>query len=183
MRASPVREVLPDEARQLIDGGAALLDTREPHEWRAGHLNGATLLPPAEVAAGVEDVVPDKSGPVVIYCASGVRSMRAAFLLASMGYQNVVSVAGGIIRWKAEGRPWQLPENTPAVATNPRYARHLVMPEVGPEGQAKLQQAKVLFIGAGGLGSPALLYLAAAGVGTPRRTAISAASTKPASVR
>lgn len=166
MRASPVREVLPDEAQQLIDGGAALLDTREPHEWRAGHLNGATLLPPAEVAARVEDVVPDRSRPVVIYCASGVRSMRAAFLLASMGYGKVVSVAGGIIRWKAEGRPWQLPENTPAVATNPRYARHLVMPEVGPEGQARLQQAKVLFIGAGGLGSPALLYLAAAGVGT-----------------
>ena len=166
MRASPVREVLPDEAQQLIDGGAAVLDTREPHEWRAGHLNGGTLLAPAEVAARVEDVVPDKTKPVVIYCASGVRSMRAAFLLASIGYQNVVSVAGGIIRWKAEGRPWQLPANTPAVATNPRYARHLVMPEVGPEGQAKLERAKVLFIGAGGLGSPALLYLAAAGIGT-----------------
>jgi len=165
MRPS-VREITPAEAQDLIDRGAALLDTREQHEWRAGHLNGATLVPPADVAARVEDVVPDKSKPVVIYCAAGARSMRAAVQLASMGYQDVYSVAGGIGRWKAEGRPWELPQDTPAIATNPRYARHLVMPEVGPEGQAKLQQAKVLFIGAGGLGSPGLLYLAAAGVGT-----------------
>lgn len=165
MRPS-VREITPAEAQDLIDRGAALLDTREQHEWRAGHLNGATLVPPADVAARVEDVVPDKSKPVVIYCAAGARSMRAAVQLASMGYHDVYSVAGGIGRWKAEGRPWELPQDTPAIATNPRYARHLVMPEVGPEGQAKLQQAKVLFIGAGGLGSPGLLYLAAAGVGT-----------------
>jgi len=166
MRANPVREITPEEAQQLIDAGAALLDTREQHEWNAGHLAGATLVPPADVAARVEQVVSDKTKPVVIYCAAGARSMRAAFVLASLGYQDVNSVAGGIGRWKAEGRPWELPANTPAVATNPRYARHLVMPEVGPEGQAKLQQAKVLFIGAGGLGSPALLYMAAAGVGT-----------------
>ena len=165
MRPS-VREISPAEAQELIDRGAALLDTREPHEWRAGHLNGATLLPPADVAARVEAVVTDKTKPVVIYCAAGARSMRAAMQLASLGYQDVYSVAGGIGRWKAEGRPWELPQDTPAIATNPRYARHLVMPEVGPEGQAKLQQSKVLFIGAGGLGSPGLLYLAAAGVGT-----------------
>jgi len=161
-----VREITPAEAQDLIDQGAALLDTREPHEWRAGHLNGATLLPPADVAARVEDVVPDKNKPVVIYCAAGMRSMRAALQLAQMGYQDIYSVAGGIGRWKAEGRAWELPSETPAIATNPRYARHMVMPEVGPEGQGKLQQAKVLFIGAGGLGSPALLYLAAAGIGT-----------------
>src|SRR3954449_8595526 len=166
MRANPVREITPEEAQQLTDAGAALLDTREQHEWNAGHLAGATLIPPADVAARVEQVVSDKSKPVVIYCAAGARSMRAAFVLASLGYQDVNSVAGGIGRWKAENRPWELPANTPSVATNPRYARHLVMPEVGPEGQAELQQAKVLFIGAGGLGSPALLYLAAAGVGT-----------------
>ncbi len=166
MRRSPVQEISPAQAQELIDRGAALLDTREQQEWRAGYLAGATLLPPIEVAARVEDVVPDKSTPVVIYCAAGARSLRAAFQLASMGYQEVYSVAGGIGRWKAEGRPWELPSNTPAVATDPRYARHLVMPEVGPEGQARLQQAKVLFIGAGGLGSPGLLYLAAAGVGT-----------------
>jgi len=166
MRPSPVREITPAQAQELIDKGAALLDTREPHEWRAGHLSGATLLPPAELGARVEDVVSDKTRPVVIYCAAGARSLRAAFQLAGMGYQDVYSVAGGIGRWKAEERPWELPKDTPAIATNPRYARHLVMPEVGPEGQAKLNLAKVLFIGAGGLGSPALLYLAAAGIGT-----------------
>ena len=166
MRADPVHEISPAQAQELIDRGAALLDTREQHEWRAGHLAGATLLPPVEVAARVRDVVPDKRQPVVIYCAAGARSLRAAYTLAQLGYQEVYSVAGGIGRWKAEDRPWELPSNAPAVATNPRYARHLVMPEVGPEGQAKLQQAKVLFVGAGGLGSPGLLYLAAAGVGT-----------------
>jgi molybdopterin/thiamine biosynthesis adenylyltransferase/rhodanese-related sulfurtransferase len=161
-----LREVSPAEAQHLIDAGAALIDTREIHEWKAGHLAGATLIPPIEVADRIGQVVPDKSKPVVVYCAAGARSMRAAILMAQLGYQDVSSMAGGIGRWKAEGRPWELPEGTPSVATNPRYARHLVMPEVGPEGQGKLAQAKVLFIGAGGLGSPSLLYLAAAGVGT-----------------
>ena len=111
LQMSPsVREISPAEAQDLIDQGAALLDTREQHEWRAGHLNGATLVPPIEVAARVEDVVPDKTKPVVIYCAAGARSMRAALQLAQMGYQDVYSVAGGIGRWKAEGRPWELPE-------------------------------------------------------------------------
>ncbi len=162
----PVREVMPAEAAELIAAGAVLLDTREQHEWNAGYLNGATLLPPMQVTQRVEEIAPDKSRPVVIYCAAGARSMRAAVQLAQMGYTDVASMAGGIGLWKSEGRPTQMPQSTPAVASNPRYARHLVMPEVGPEGQAKLQQSKVLFIGAGGLGSPGLLYLAAAGVGT-----------------
>lgn len=161
-----VREITPEEAEKMVAAGAALVDTREVNEWRAGHLEGATLVPPSEVGERIGQVLPDRDRPVVVYCAAGARSMRAAMQMASMGYRDVSSVAGGIVRWKQEGRPVELPADTPSVATNPRYARHLVMPEVGPEGQARLAQSKVLFIGAGGLGSPGLLYLAAAGVGT-----------------
>ena len=150
----------------MIAAGAVLIDTREPHEWNAGHLTGATLIPPIDVMDKIGQAAPDRDKPVVVYCASGVRSMRAALQMAALGYRNVSSVAGGIVQWKAEGRAWQMPEETPAIARNPRYARHLVMPEVGPDGQQRLAQSRVLFIGAGGLGSPGLLYLAAAGVGT-----------------
>ncbi len=166
MARGPVREVMPAEAAELMAAGAVLIDTREPHEWNAGHLEGATLIPPIDVVEKVTQVAPDKEKLVVVYCAAGARSMRAAMQMAALGYHNVTSMAGGIVQWKAEGRPWQMPGDTPAVARNPRYARHLVMPEVGPEGQGRLAESKVLFIGAGGLGSPGLLYLAAAGVGT-----------------
>ena len=164
---SAVREITTAEAQQLIADGAALIDTREQHEWDAGHLEGATLVPPATVLARIEQVAPDKTQPVVVYCAAGARSMRAALQMAGLGYQNVNSMAGGIGVWKMEGRPVELADPQIAeIARNPRYARHLVMPEVGPKGQAQLAKSKVLFIGAGGLGSPGLLYLAAAGVGT-----------------
>jgi len=166
MARGPVREITAGEAADLIAQGAYLVDTREQNEWDAGHLAGATLVPPIHVLDRIESVAPDKSRQVVVYCAAGARSMRAALQMAQLGYTNVASMAGGIGVWKAEGRPVELPESTPAVARNPRYARHLVMPEVGAEGQQKLLDSRVLFIGAGGLGSPGLLYLAAAGVGT-----------------
>lgn len=166
MARGPVREIMPTEAADLIAQGAYVIDTREVHEWNAGHLAGATLIPPIEVMDRIEQVAPDKSKQVVVYCAAGARSMRAAMQMAQLGYTNVASMAGGIGIWKQEGRPVELPASTPAIARNPRYARHLVMPEVGPAGQGKLNESKVLFIGAGGLGSPGLLYLAAAGVGT-----------------
>src|SRR3954470_19723417 len=113
MSRNAVREISPEGGQRLIDVGSALLVSREKKEWAAGHLANATLLPPIEVAGRVEDVVPDKNKPVVIYCAAGARSMRAAFQLASMGYREVYSVAGGFGRWKAEGRPWELPQGTP----------------------------------------------------------------------
>ena len=164
---SSIREITTAEAAELVAQGAALIDTREQHEWDAGHLEGATLVLPATVLERIEQVAPDKSKPVVVYCAAGARSMRAALQMAALGYQDVSSMAGGIGIWKQEGRPVELEDaQTAEIARNPRYARHLVMPEVGPKGQAKLLQSKVLFIGAGGLGSPGLLYLAAAGVGT-----------------
>jgi molybdopterin/thiamine biosynthesis adenylyltransferase/rhodanese-related sulfurtransferase len=145
--------------------GTVVLDVREPDEYDQGALPGALHIPRGHLESQVEGKIVDKRTPVVVYCAGGVRSAFAAKTLQDLGYDDVVSMAGGFGRWKDEGREWTTPVTLTAEQRN-RYARHLLLPEVGVEGQAKLLASKVLLLGAGGLGSPAALYLAAAGVGT-----------------
>jgi len=163
---SEITEVDPaDAASRLVAGGTVLLDVREPDEWEQGAIPGALHIPRGHLEAQIETRVVDKSAPVVVYCAGGVRSAFATKTLQDLGYRDVVSLAGGFGRWKDEGRPWRAPAVLSAEQRT-RYQRHLLLPEVGTEGQAKLLSSKVLLLGAGGLGSPAALYLAAAGVGT-----------------
>ncbi len=156
-----------DEVKNRLERGEnwTLLDVREREEYREGHLDGAISLPRGFLEIRVEEAVPDKSTPIIAYCAGGVRSLIAARTLKEMGYENVVSMAGGYTAWKNAGNRWVADRQfTPEQIT--RYARHFTLPEVGEKGQAKLLDAKVLCIGAGGLGSPVAYYLAAAGVGT-----------------
>ncbi|MGN6718464.1 MAG: molybdopterin-synthase adenylyltransferase MoeB [Candidatus Binatia bacterium] len=158
--AQQVNELLKNNGKSPI-----LLDVRESDEWRQGHLEGALPLPRGFLEIKVESLIPDKNSPVVAYCAGGVRSLLAAKVMKEMGYQNVSSMAGGYGAWKNGGFKWvQDFQYTPEQLI--RYSRHFLLPEVGEDGQAKLLQAKVLMVGAGGLGSPAAYYLAAAGVGT-----------------
>ena len=160
-----IDEVDPSGAAERIAAGATVLDVREPDEYDEGALPGAIHIPRGHLEAQVEGRLLDKSADVVVYCAGGVRSAFAARTLQELGYSDVHSLIGGFGRWKDEGRPWSTPVTlTPEQRV--RYMRHLLMPEVGVEGQTKLLASKVLLMGAGGLGSPAALYLAAAGVGT-----------------
>jgi len=162
-----VRELSVQQTKDLLEknGKHLLLDVREKDEYREGHLEGAVSLPRGFLEIKVESTVPDKSTPLVAYCAGGVRSLLAAKALKEMGYEDVISMAGGYTAWKTAGYKWvQDHQFTPEQAT--RYSRHFLLPEVGEEGQAKLLKAKVFMVGAGGLGSPSAYYLAAAGVGT-----------------
>ena len=158
-------EVDTAAAAELIAEGAVVLDVREPDEYDQGALPDAIHIPRGHLEAQVEGKVLDKHAQVVVYCAGGVRSAFAAKTLAELGYTDVVSVAGGFGKWKDEGRAWRTPVTLTAEQRN-RYQRHLLLPEVGTAGQAKLLASKVLMLGAGGLGSPSAMYLAAAGVGT-----------------
>src|SRR5918995_3574909 len=163
---SEIREVDTAEADELRRRpGAVVLDVREPDEYEQGAIPGAVHIPRGTLESSVENRLTDKSAPVIIHCASGVRSAFAAKTLRDMGYQDVVSMTGGFNKWKDEGRPWAAPRKLTAEQRN-RYQRHLLLPEVDVGGQLKLLDARVLLLGAGGLGSPAALYLAAAGVGT-----------------
>ena len=152
-------------ADKIAGGPVVVLDVREPDEYAEGALPGALHIPRGHLEAQVEGRISDKTAPVIVYCAGGVRSAFAARTLGELGYSNVLSMAGGFGKWKDEGRAWSTPASLTPEQSN-RYKRHLLLPEVGVEGQAKLLGSKVLLLGAGGLGSPAALYLAAAGVGT-----------------
>jgi len=161
---SAVREVDADEVEPRL-GDVVLLDVREADEYEQGAIPGAVHVPRGMLEFQIEGRLPDKSAPVVVYCAAGARSVFGAKTLIDLGYQDVVSLTGGFNRWKDQGRPWRVPQALTPDQRN-RYHRHLLLPEVADGGQLKLLDSKVLLLGAGGLGSPAALYLAAAGVGT-----------------
>jgi molybdopterin/thiamine biosynthesis adenylyltransferase/rhodanese-related sulfurtransferase len=166
-----VPEWTPDQVHEALKhkGEGAqdlvLVDVREKHEWNEGYIPGALHVPRGYLELQIEEAVPDKTKPVVLYCAGGVRSLMAGATLKQMGYQNVISMAGGFGQWRARGYEVAQPR-TLGEAQRKRYSRHLLIPEVGEAGQLKLLDSRVLLLGAGGLGSPAAYYLAAAGVGT-----------------
>src|SRR5438067_4072313 len=163
---SRIGEVDPAIVREQLGNGAVVVDVREAEEFGAGHLPGAKHVPKSYLETRIEGVVPDRSQHVILYCASGNRSVWATrTLIEDLGYENVEHMIGGYTLWKDRGYEVEVPRALSAEQRE-RYSRHLLLPEVGVEGQQKLLDAKVLLLGAGGLGSPAALYLAAAGVGT-----------------
>src|SRR5690606_11332420 len=159
-----IAELQPSEVEERL-GDVTVIDVREPDEYEAGTVAGARHIPRGVLESTIERQLPDRNQPLVLFCAGGSRSVLAAASLRAMGYTDVASMAGGFNRWKDEGRPWVIPKSLSSDQRQ-RYNRHLLLPEVGEEGQTKLLESSVLLIGAGGLGSPAAMYLAAAGVGT-----------------
>ena len=164
---SEISEISAQELKQQVENGKQLtvVDIREREEWVQGHIPNSVFIPRGYLELQIEQNQPDRDAPVVVYCAGGVRSALAARNLKEMGYTNVISLIGGFNGWKNAGYAFK----TPTVLTaeqRVRYSRHTLLAEVGEAGQIKLLEAKVLLIGAGGLGSPAAMYLAAAGVGT-----------------
>ena len=161
---SRITETDPAGAEALLADGHLLLDVREPDEFEQGAIPGSVHIPRGNLESSIENRITDRDQPLVVMCAGGVRSAFAADTLQQLGYTEVISMDGGFNRWKDEGREWRTPRTLSPEQRN-RYQRHLLLPEVGEEGQWKLLAASVLMLGAGGLGSPAALYLAAAGVG------------------
>jgi sulfur-carrier protein adenylyltransferase/sulfurtransferase len=161
-----VREIEPEEARERLDEPDAplLVDVRTDRERNVSYIPGSVHLPMAEVESRIGEVAPDSSRPIITYCATGRRSLDILPTLDALGYENGASIAGGIVAWQARGYPTASPSALDDEKLA-RYSRHLLIPEVGIEGQQRLLETSILLIGAGGLGSPAALYLAAAGVG------------------
>ncbi len=163
---SRIEEVDPGEVREQLADGAVLVDVREVDEFSGGHIPGARHVPKSFLESRIEGAAPDRSAPVILYCQSGNRSAWAArTMIEDLGYEQVESMTGGFTLWKDRGYDVEVPRSL-STEQRERYSRHLLLPEVGSVGQQKLLDAKVLLLGAGGLGSPAALYLAAAGVGT-----------------
>jgi sulfur-carrier protein adenylyltransferase/sulfurtransferase len=162
---SEIDEIDAQAAAPLLGDGPVFLDVRERNEWDEGHIPGAIHVPRGNLESRIETAVPDHGTRIVVYCASGARSAFATKTLNELGYIDVANLAGGYIEWKRNGFPTLLPKALGEEQRH-RYSRHLLIPEVGEEGQLRLLESRILLIGAGGLGSPASLYLAAAGVGT-----------------
>src|ERR1035437_1433447 len=163
---SRIDEVDPGVVREQVSNGAVVVDVREAEEWSTGHIPGAKHVPKSYLESRIDNAAPDRSQRVILYCASGNRSAYGARTLRDdLGYEHVQSMTGGITLWKDRGYEVDVPR-TLSAEQRERYSRHLLIGEIGVDGQQKLLDAKVLLLGAGGLGSPTALYLAAAGVGT-----------------
>jgi len=163
---SQIDEVDPSEVKELLHEGVVIVDVRESEEVQAGKLPGASHIPRGFLESRIESVAPNREDRVILYCASGNRSALAAnTMIRDLGYEHVESMTGGYTLWKDRGYDVEVPFQFTGDQRQ-RYSRHFLLPEIGEEGQRKLLEAKVLLLGAGGLGSPTALYLAAAGVGT-----------------
>jgi sulfur-carrier protein adenylyltransferase/sulfurtransferase len=166
MARREIEEITPNQLNERLKAGddLAVVDIRERDEWVQGHLPAAKFIPRGFLELQIEQHQPDRDKPVVLYCAGGVRSVLAARNLKEMGYETVISVIGGFNGWKNASLPFKVP-SVLNEEQRVRYSRHIILDDIGEEGQIKLLESSVLLIGAGGLGSPAAMYLAAAGVG------------------